>query len=313
MKLSRIQFIIRNLVQGDGVRLKDIEKEYEVSRRQACRDIEYLRDQLGAPILYDYSVMKYVLTERWESYTDLDERMVIMGSFIKSLLENMPLGPLMAEELNTTLLDGMSSRARKVMGKVVYRAPSLDMPDYGVFSAIISALADELVSSITYVNSKGDVSEREVEPKRLINYQGSWYMVAYDYKRETLRTFHLSRIRSITVGLEKQMHGNEKQLEAFVSSGFGIFLGGDTRQYRIRFRGKAAFTVSSQVWHKKQRIKKEEDGSVVMTLPAVSSSELISRLFSFAPDAIPLSPPSFVAEYRKRLQDALASVDEQQE
>lgn len=305
MKISRIQFIIRSLTQGGGVRLKDIEKEYEISRRQACRDIEYLRDQLGAPIEYDYKVRRYVLTDPWVSYTDLDERMIIMGSYIKSLLENMPLGPLMAEELNETLLNGMSSRARSVVGKVVYRAPSLDMPDYKVFSAITTAIADNTNALISYVNSKGIESEREVEPKRLINYEGSWYMACFDYKNSMLRNFHLSRIRSIVVSAEKQSHSDEKEIEGFISSGFGIFLGGTTEEYRIRFTGKSAFTVSSQIWHPKQRIEAQEDGSIIMSIPAASPSELIGRVLSFAPEAIPLSPKEFVDEYRQRLEAAL--------
>ena len=97
----RIQFIIRCLNHKGGVSLNEITSAFEVSRRQAARDIEYLRDQMHAPVSYNWKTKKYQLTSIWESYTNTDERMIIMGAYLKSLFAKIKLGKYFEDEIMT--------------------------------------------------------------------------------------------------------------------------------------------------------------------------------------------------------------------
>lgn len=300
-QMGRIQYIIRALVQQGGVTLAEVAAAFEVSTRQAARDIEYIRYQLDAPLEYSRSEHKYVLSGPWASYANLDQRMIIMGSYMKSLLEKLPLGSAMEAELEELLLDGMSSKARRVMGKVIYRAPAIDMPDYKVFSAVTEALSDGLCLEIAYRNRSGSVHTRITEPERLINYESSWYMVAYDHRRGELRTFHLSRIENFILLQRKAAERDESAIDKYMSGSFGIFLGQSSELYTIRFSSSVARTVSSQVWHEKQRLEPCEDGSVLLTLPAVSADELINRVLAFGENAVPVAPEAFVKAYRDKV------------
>ena len=49
-RLSRIHFLIRS---NGFVSLKELKKSFEVSRATLMRDIELMRDRLGAPVVYD--------------------------------------------------------------------------------------------------------------------------------------------------------------------------------------------------------------------------------------------------------------------
>ena len=80
---ARLQYIIRCLDHADGVTLREIAEHFEISTRQACRDIEYLRDQMGAPIAYDHRTRRYRLTTLWESYSNVDERLIIQDYMAK--------------------------------------------------------------------------------------------------------------------------------------------------------------------------------------------------------------------------------------
>ncbi len=298
---ARIQYIIKNLVQGDGISLKEIAQVFEVSTRQAGRDIEFLRDQLSAPVEYSYISRKYELKGVWESYTNLDERMIIMGSYMKSLFENMPLGSFMEDEIKHALEDGMSSKAKRVLDKVIYRAPSLDLPDYNLFSIISDALGEDVCLRLKYRNLKGEVSERLVEPEKLINYENSWYLIGYDYKREDIRTFHLSRMQeAFSEGANKHTIPR-KLIDRYIKEGFGIFIGQRNMDYSIRFTSIAALAVSSQLWHPEQKIESLEDGSIILTVPSYSSTELINRMLVYGQYAEPLSPESFIKEYKERV------------
>jgi len=303
MRLSaRLQFIIKRLVQGDGVSLKEIASAFEISTRQASRDIEYLRYQMDTPLEYSYATHKYVLTGLWESYTNLEERTIILGAYLKSLLENLPLGPVLEEELRHTLEESMSKKAKGVLDKVIYRAPSLDLPDYRLFSVIVEALSEESSLRLCYRNIKGEESERIVEPEKLINYENSWYLIGFDHKRESLRTFHLSRM-SGAVSEGKNLHTiSSGVIDKYIKDGFGIFIGERSRDYTIKFSDIAALAVSSQLWHPEQRIEKSEDGSIILTVPSYSSTELINRMLVYGQYAEPLAPKEFITEYKERVE-----------
>ena len=83
--------------------------------------------------------------------------------------------------------------------------------------------------------------------------------------------------------------------------GYGIFLSDQLTEYRIRFTGNAARIVSTQVWSDEQRLAWQDDGSIVMSLKSSSIEELVPAVLSFADEAEPLSPPSFVEAYRNQV------------
>lgn len=300
-QLARIQYIIRKLSKDQGVSLKEISQEFEISTRQAGRDIEYLRDQLSGPIVYDWKTHTYRLSGPWVSYTNFDERLTILGAYIKALVEQLPMG-YMNEELDELLFSGMTAKSKKLLGKIIYKAPSLDIPDYSVFSTVAECISEGCPLKFSYVNRKGEATERIVDVARMVNYENTWYVIGYDSRREAIRTFHLSRMRDAEVAKDKKTHPVEESVyDEFVNVGFGILHGDSVKEYVMRFRGAAAYTVSSQVWHKDQKMEKTGNGDIILTVPATASEELMTRMFMLAPDAIPLSPPEFVEGYRKKV------------
>ena len=121
-------------------------------------------------------------------------------------------------------------------------------------------------------------------------------MAAYDYKRDDARTFHLSRIKKAVLTSERAFHDIKLS-----EDGYGIYISDKLTEYRIKFTGNAARIVSTQVWSPSQSLESQDDGSLVMTLKSSSVEELVPAVLGFADEAEPLSPPSFVDEYRKRL------------
>ena len=96
---ARIQYIISSLIKRGGVTLAEIADEFEISTRQACRDIEQLRDQMGATIEYSRAERRYILTRAWPSYTNLDDNMVILASYFRSLIGQLPLSEAVIREV----------------------------------------------------------------------------------------------------------------------------------------------------------------------------------------------------------------------
>lgn len=294
----RLQYIIRGLNHRGGVSLEEIASHFEISLRQAGRDIEYLRNQMAAPIIYDRKRKRYILESIWESYTNTDERMIIMGAYLKSLFSKIRLGKYFEDEILSSLYSGISDEVRRVLDRVEYRGQSVDVPRWDILSTVIDAFAENCCMEIEYTSLKDEVSSRMIEPRRLINYNNTWYVVAYDYKRDAARTFHLSRIRTARTVQRKMEH--EIQL---CDSGYGIYLADTVTEYRIRFTGNAARIVSTQVWSDDQRMEEQSDGSLILTVKSSSLEELVPATLSYGAEAQPLSPQSFVDEYRKRVKE----------
>ncbi|MGN0907025.1 MAG: helix-turn-helix transcriptional regulator [Bullifex sp.] len=304
---ARIQYIISSLIKRGGVTLKEISEEYGISTRQACRDIEQLRDQMGAPIEYSRAEHKYVLTQDWSSYTNLDDNMVILASYFRSLIGQLPLSKAVIEEVEETFLSSITKNAAALMDKVIYRAPSISFPNYSVFSVVTEALTKSLCIRITYTNFSKETSERTVEPLRLVNYEASWYVIAYDHKRQQVRKFHLSRIREARL-LDERKTFRESRLD--LDDSFGIFTTGRAEEYTIKFSSRLTEDVSHIVWHKEQRIERFEDGSFLLHVPASTPYELITLVLTYAPYARPVAPESFVEEYRKRVEEINATLSD---
>ena len=292
----RLQYIIRCLYHKGGIDLAEIADEFEISKRQAGRDIEYLRFQMGAPVIYDRKEKKYKFASIWESYSNTDERIIITGAYLKSLFAKIHLGKYFEDEIYESIYSGIPDSVRRVLDRVEYRGTSIDVPDWNIVSTLIDAFAGNLCVEIEYTSLKSETSCRMIEPKRLINYNNSWYVAAYDYKRDDARTFHLSRIKKAVLAREKASHDIKLS-----EDGYGIYISDKLTEYRIKFTGNAARIVSTQVWSPSQRLETQDDGSLVMTLKSSSVEELVPAVLGFADEAEPLFPPSFVDEYRKRL------------
>ncbi|WP_018759267.1 hypothetical protein [Paenibacillus terrigena] len=78
--LHRIQWIDTCIRRGNYPNVDAIREQFEISRRQAMRDLEYMRDSLGAPIAY---------CSRRRGYYYEDESFVIPGPQITESEQEM--------------------------------------------------------------------------------------------------------------------------------------------------------------------------------------------------------------------------------
>jgi predicted DNA-binding transcriptional regulator YafY len=73
-------------------------------------------------------------------------------------------------------------------------AGAVSMADPFVLTGIATACHDRELLGFTYKDRKGDVTERSVEPERLVHTGRVWYLVAWDLGRSEWRTFRVDRI-----------------------------------------------------------------------------------------------------------------------
>lgn len=313
---ERILYLDRKIRLDGRVTVAQAAEKFQVSTRQIKRDIEYLRDRFDAPLVYDNGIKAYRYEEKFNDLQFADQNLITSYLALQSISRNHDLMPVYAENMLTAIKAEVPGDYEKLIDKIIYQIPQSDSIKPEFFEDICSSMRDGIMLKIKYTSLKGEETERKIEPLRIINYGGSWYVVSWDSAKEDIRTFHLSRISSISLTNEKfSKHpaSFQKKVDDFVTSGFGIFHGAKTSLVKIRFYDKAMRIVSTQTWHPAQKITtgKDENGSeyIEFVFPAADYTELISKLLSFGSNARPVSPPELVKLWKQEIKSLYNSID----
>jgi len=307
---ERIAYLDRRMRERGWVTAGEVAAAFEVSPRQVKRDIEYLRWRLDAPVTYDPGRRQYRYEKPYGRLRFADERRVLFSALVKGWAASASFRPWVTPEILESIDATVSRDYRPVADRIRYEAPSTEAVDLEVFSGLCRAIRDRKILELDYSNLQGEPSRRRVEAQRLIHYEGVWYLVAFDHLRNGLRTFHLGRVRALTVTADpvtkEETPSWQTEVETWTTSGFGIFRGGEPWSATVRLRGPALRLASAQKWHPNQTDTRGSDPTgewLERTVPVVDSRELLSRVLGFGGDAEALTPPAFrdqwIAEVRR--------------
>ena len=318
-QLLRLIFIDRKIREGMAsgrlANCNSMAAEYEVSRKSILRDIDYLRNQRDAPIVYDESRRGYYYSE--EQY-----RLPAMDLTESDLFALCIAEKALARHANSPVY----GRLRKVFDKIESALPASvsvqpDWVDHSlsvveedetrIDSEIWDAVSDRVrqhrALDIRYQRPGAESdTDRRVDPFHLVRYHGEWYMIGHCYFRQAIRTFALSRIRS--AALRKEVFTVPEDFDgAAVRTGrFSVF-GGESRYLvRIRFDCDHAPYVLERQWHPEQELSSNNDGSVDLTFPASHLPEVKRWVLSWGNGARVLAPEELLTAVREELAGALA-------
>lgn len=282
----------------------------EVSRATLKRDLEYMRNRLNAPIVWDRDAGGY----RFESQSSQDGgQYELPGLWFNSsevhalltmqhLLANLDPGgiltphvqPLMAR-LNSLLGSANNSSdqsADEIRRRVMIFGLGKRSLKLAHFEKVGAALLRRKRLAITYfARGSGELTEREVSPQRLVYYRENWYLDAWCHLRDGLRNFAIDSIRQAEVLEHKAREVSNRSMDAVLGPGYGIFSGNRLQWAVLRFTPQRARWVAQEAWHPKQRTHSAADGSYVLEIPYADDRELIMDILKFGADVEVVAPP----------------------
>ncbi|MEV4890320.1 YafY family protein [Nonomuraea sp. NPDC055795] len=205
---------------------RELAKRFEVSARTIERDILALQES-GVPI--------FASTGRKGGYA-IDKKMslpplnftppeaVAIAVALSRAGDDQPFAQQARSALRKVVaaMPGPEGElARELARRVRLMAPAdppeeiLPLGGEGVSRAIEDALLRRRVLSLDYVDRKGALTTREVEPGVFLGGRGGfWYLVAWCRLRDDVRVFRLDRIAAASVTSEK---APERPLEGFAT------------------------------------------------------------------------------------------------
>jgi predicted DNA-binding transcriptional regulator YafY len=236
----------------------------------------------------------------------------------QQLLAGLDTGGLLARHLQP-LLDRIhhllgSGEGREAAERLMQRVKivsALRRPVPSRFFERVSAgLLDRRRIHLRYLTrGRGQVSERDVSPQRLVHYRNTWYLDAWCHSADALRRFALDAIEEATVletgALEVPMDTVQGEMDA----GYGIYAGGQQRWAVLLFDQQAAQWASREEWHPLQQGRWRDDGQYEMRLPYVDDTELLMDVLRQGDQVRVLEPAELVEGVRQRLRTAARLYD----
>ena len=297
-QLERIAFIDSRILEGSGITVAEVAKRFEVSERQVGRDIEYLRDRLGAPIIWNRAKRRYEYSSPWKGLEFTNEKALLFYIFARAAAGTIAYVPLAESEALDRLLDLVPRGLRAAERSIRYELPAFESADVERLGLIVRAIAEGRCLDALYGDAEGRETERRIEALRLVNYEGAWYCVAYDHSRSDLRTFRLSRFEGLYISHDKTgEHIDEAEVDRFLESSYGMFKGFGDKQAVIRFYSRAIPIVKDELWHAAQQRAEGNDPRrgpyVELSLPVSRWEEILGRVLRFGADAEAVGPQEF--------------------
>lgn len=289
--------------------------ELGASRATVVRDLGYLRDFMGAPLVYDRERNGYrydadspefELPGLWFNDTEL---YALLAS--EQLLESVQpglLGPYIGplKSRIRKLLEQTGHSASTVMSRVMLRPFARRTVDDEVFGQVSAAvLAGRMLDFSYRGRERGTATQRHVHPYRLLQYRDNWYLVAYCEQARDLRTFSLDRIdHPQDAGCEADLP-DEQALDRYLGASFGIFTGEASEWAVLRFTPERARWVADEQWHPDQ-IGQWVADAYELQIPYSDARELLMDILKYGADVEVIAPPALRTLVAEGLQRAAA-------
>ena len=289
----------------------------EVSRATLKRDIQYLRDRLNCPLIWDAEAggyryesgaahpgTQFELPGLWFNASEIHALLTmqhLMANLDKGGLLSPHIQPLMAR-LNG-LLGTADNTAEEVRKRVRIIGAAARRMHLSHFETVGSALLRRKRLVITYhARGTDEVTEREVSPQRLVHYRENWYLDAWCHLRKGLRNFSVDAIQKAEILEKPAREVSEKTTDEVLGAGYGIFAGSKVEWAKLRFTPERARWVAHEQWHPRQKGMEEADGSYLLEIPYADDRELMMDILKYGPDVEVVAPTTL----RERVKDSLA-------
>lgn len=319
-RLYRIEEMLQN---QQTVTFEQMKLALEVSPATLKRDLSFLRDRLGVPVVYDRFAMGYRVDQPAKGrkvelpglWFTSDELKALLT--MHKLLSDLDAGGLLGSRADV-LLRRIRSLMRTELADVETLLQRVQLRTTGArrsvspasFHTVSTALLQSKRLMFDYkARHSNALEQRQASPQRLLYYKDNWYLVAYCHMRQAPRVFSLDQMSHLRVADTPAHQLAAQELGAAVDAGYGIFQGGDLLWAEILFRGDSVRWVQDQHWHAHQKSTSMPDGSLLLKIPYLNPSELAVEVMSWGVGCEVLAPASLRLQVQQQLRQALAQYE----
>lgn len=300
--LHRVLFIHERLGNQHPATAVSLARELETSERTVKRDIEFMRDRLGAPIGWDATAHTYAYTRPCDLLPllrlDAGEALALaLASRTFAAWQGSALGRALTAALGkiSGVVGGAVSLPVSEISRLVSHPGETSGADDELrwFATVLEAIRRCRALRIIYQKPRAGASAetRLIHPLHLAHLDHRWVLIAHDPARGNRRNFLLSRIRQATATAATFAAPAGFDLQAYLRGSLGRFTGGgEDTEIRVAFDAELAPYLRERPWHASQTITDLPDGSIHVTLRLNNLTDLRRRILACGRHAEVLAP-----------------------
>jgi predicted DNA-binding transcriptional regulator YafY len=256
--------------------------EWEVTTKTVQRDIEFMKDRMGAPIEYDALKRGFYYTEPTfmlpaVQMNEGELAALLMGSKALEQFQGTPMAEKLTavfEKLSAFLPDNITVRPEEMFSQFSFISPPAMPISPKVWNTVVQALENRQLIEIQYRNWSGEKTSR-VAPVHLANLQGDWYLFVQYEGFENFRQLALARIQSVKLLNKKADIIGSFDPKKELANTFSRFAGeNEAFQVTVQFDAEIAASVQERQWHPKQKVKNLKNGGVEISFEAKGDIEI---------------------------------------
>jgi predicted DNA-binding transcriptional regulator YafY len=313
--LFRVFWIDQQLRANQYPNARLIAEKFEVSTKTGQRTLDFMRDQLRLPLAYCaehrgwyYSEPAFALpllqmTEGELVALLLAERMAnaYRGTAIGHQVEQA-----FAKIVNS-MTDVVSIDLNALSEAYSFEAAVTSEIDRQTFLQLGQAIRNHIrLEMIYYTASRGELSERQVDPLHLRNYLGEWYLIAFDHLRNETRSFHVGRIRELRLTDKHFEPPAGFHLQEYLDSGFAMIRGLEPIEVELIFNEyQARWIRERSKAHKTEEREELPDGRLRVRMQVTGLDGVKRYAMQYGANVQVIKP----AELRQAVRQELAAMN----
>lgn len=310
-RLERIVETLGRIDSGERLTPKRLSEDYGVDRRTVYRDMRIISDTFS-PLCFDKEEQRYRFVNPGYSL----KRMDLSRDEVKVILAGKAILPKLGKGV-ADAFDGLVGRLNAESGKRTHSRMQTVTSNYWVdidpvddfssiqnqFDAVQKAMDEKRTLKIKYNSmQRRERTEREIDPYCLFYSSGVWYVLAYCHLRSEVRMFALDCIEEIKATDSYYVIPSNFSTDDYFKAGWHIYRAGKPTEIKLRFTSEVARWVLRRKWHPSQKVEKNKDGSIVLTVTVDGTAEVRRWIYHWGPNCEVISPPEFRKEVEAELE-----------
>lgn len=297
----RITKICNMIKDGRYPNCRAMAEEFEVSERTILRDIEALKDSLGAPVRYSKARNGYYFEDNSFSLPDVklsegELVAVFLGAEQLKRFKGTPFASNIEQAFKKIEL--LLPKTVSVDLNEIERCYSFDLKqvkEFGkdgakIFETLSKAIKEKKTAEMTYYAIGNDkTTKRAVDPYHM-RHSGSWYLVGYDHGHKDIRTYAVDQIREINITDKNFTVDKGFSPEKFFAHSWGIVECAELTKVVVKLDKSIARWFKNRKLHSSQQTAAGKDGSLTLTFEVAGTEEIKRWILSQGSCANVLEP-----------------------
>ncbi len=276
------------------------------STRTIQRDLEYMRDTLGAPIESGNNGFCYTEPNFFIKTIPITEGEAFSLAVLNPLLEqyrNTPLeGQLRTvfEKITKCLPENVTIGTSFLNPKITFIPDRGEKIEAESFQAVFDALKNCRTIKFDYRPlQKSTYMERKIDPYHVVCQRGNWYVIGFCHDKGDVRIFSLGRMKNLALMEQRFSVPKDFKPSDYFDAEMGVWLSDKTPlTVELLFSQEIATFALNHVWHSEQIIEEKPDGSVYVKFQTTQKQEIIRWVLGQGRTVKVLAPPELAEEIK---------------